>query len=146
MEEVSCGAVIFRGGGREGKEGAKREYLLLKYGGGHWGFVKGHVEKGEECTQTAMREAEEEAGLAEGLLEFVPGFDEKIDYFYTMDGKKMHKEVTYFLAECLMSMAVKLSREHTDYAWTPYDGAMKILTYENDKRVLEKAEEFLNKK
>ena len=155
MEEKSCGAVIFRsgsGGGRDGGNGTKRKYLLLKYGWGHWGFVKGHVEKGEECMQTAKREAEEEAGLAEGWLRFLPGFGERIDYFYTMGGEKMHKEVTYFLAECLLPAngEVKLSGEHTDYAWLSRDNAMKTLTYGNDRKVLGRAEkfleEFLNKK
>lgn len=140
MEEKSCGAVIFRGGG----EGTKRAYLILRYGWGHWGFVKGHVEKGENEMQTAVREAEEEAGLGGGLT-FVPGFRERITYFYTADGKRMHKEVIYFLAECPASMAeqVKLSREHTEYAWLSYDEAMKMLTYENDRKILERAEKLL---
>ncbi len=140
MPEKSCGAVIFYGG-------KDRKYLLLRYGWGHWGFVKGHVEEGEDCIQTAVREAEEEAGLAEEWLEFIPNFREKIDYFYTMEGKRIHKDVVYFLAECRADAAdrIKLSYEHTDYAWLSYDEAVKRLTYENDRNILEKAEKFLNK-
>ena len=42
LTEKSCGAVIFR------MEGKIRKYLLLHYESGHWDFVKGNVEKGEE--------------------------------------------------------------------------------------------------
>jgi 8-oxo-dGTP pyrophosphatase MutT (NUDIX family) len=134
MAEKSCGAVIFH----EGK------YLLLKYGWGHWGFVKGKVEAGENEMQTVLREAEEEAGLKEDCLRFIPSFREKTGYFYASGGKRTYKEVTYFLAECRASR-INLSHEHTDYAWLPYDKAVKRTTYEDDRKVLEKAERFLNK-
>jgi 8-oxo-dGTP pyrophosphatase MutT (NUDIX family) len=134
--EKSCGAVIFSKNG-------KREYLLLKYGWGHWGFVKGHVEEGEDEKQTVLREAEEEAGINAEQLEFIPSFKEKISYFYTNEGKRVYKEVTYFLVKS-SEKNVKLSHEHTDYRWLPYKEAMELLTYQNDKNVLYKAEKFLD--
>lgn len=82
----------------------KREYLLLKYGWGHWGFVKGHVEEGEDEKQTVLREAEEEAGINAEQLEFIPSFKEKISYFYTNEGKRVYKEVTYFLVKAVKKM------------------------------------------
>ena len=134
--EKSCGAVIFSKNG-------KRAYLLLKYGWGHWGFVKGHVEEGEDEKQTVLREAEEEAGINAEQLEFIPSFKEKISYFYTNEGKRVYKEVTYFLVKS-SEKNVKLSHEHTDYRWLPYKEAMELLTYQNDKNVLYKAEKFLD--
>jgi len=135
--EKSCGAIIFT-------RNNTRRYLLLKYGWGHWGFVKGHVEKGEDENQTVLREMEEETGIKAEQLQFIPSFNEKISYFYTKEGKKIYKEVIYFLAESY-GMQIKLSHEHTDYSWLPYNEAMKQLTYENDRMVLEKAEKFLNR-
>ncbi len=38
-------------------------YLLLKQHQGHWGFPKGHIEKGERLIDTAVRELREETGI-----------------------------------------------------------------------------------
>ena len=145
--ELSGGVVVVRRG-----PGGKRVLVLHHRDFDEWRLPKGKLEAGESAAEAAARELEEEAGLAEGWLRFLPGFGERIDYFYTMGGEKMHKEVTYFLAECLLPAdgEVKLSGEHTDYAWLSRDNAMKTLTYGNDRKVLGRAEkfleEFLNKK
>ena len=134
MIEKSCGAVIFH----------EKKYLLLKYGWGHWGFVKGHIEEGESEKETLFREVEEEANIGREHLRIIDGFKEKISYFYTRDGKRIYKEVVYYLMES-DTMDVKLSYEHTAYEWLEYEEAMKKLTYENDRNVLKRAEDFLRK-
>ena len=88
--EKSCGAIIFKDG----------KYLLLKYEWGHWGFVKGNIEKNEGLEETFFREAEEEAGLKREELVVIEGFKEKINYFYRKEGKTIYKEVIYLLAGC----------------------------------------------
>ncbi len=132
--ERSCGAVIFKDG----------KYLLLKYEWGHWGFVKGNIEKGESLEKTFLREAEEEAGLKKEDLEIIYGFREKINYFYRKEGKTIYKEVIYLLAES-KTFDVKLSYEHTAYKWLSYEEALEKITHENDRKVLEKAHQFLKK-
>ena len=53
--ERSCGAVVYRMINDEVR------YLLIKNRRStHWGFPKGHIEKGETHEQTAMREVLEE--------------------------------------------------------------------------------------
>jgi hypothetical protein len=39
---------------------------------------------------------------------------------------------------------ISLSHEHLDYQWLGYEKSMQKLTYDNAKRVLAKAEEFLS--
>lgn len=132
--ERSCGGVIFKDG----------KYLLLRYEWGHWGFVKGNIEKGESLEETFLREAEEETGLKKEDLEIIEGFKEKISYFYRKEGKTIYKEVTYFLAES-KTFDVKLSYEHTAYDWLEYEKALIRITYKNDRNILTKAHEFLKK-
>jgi len=132
--ERSCGAVIFH----------NDSYLLLRYGWGHWGFVKGHVEPGEDERMTVLREAEEETGLTPGQLSFVEGFRETISYFYKKNGSTIYKEVVYFLAEST-SREITLSHEHTDHAWLTYEDARERLTYDNAKTVLRRAERYRTK-
>ena len=132
--ERSAGGVIFCG----------ELYLLLKYGWGHWGFVKGNIEKGETEEEAFFREAMEEAGLPRNALKIIDGFKEKISYFYKKEGKTIFKEVIYFLVES-SSMDVSLSYEHTDYAWLKYEDAINKITHDGDKKILMKANQFLNR-
>lgn len=132
--EKSAGAVIFR------KEQDNLYYLVLHYRAGHWDFVKGNIEKGEEIKQTIIREAEEESGIKD--LEFIKGFKETIEYFYKLKGKTIFKTVVFFLAET-KTKEIKLSFEHIGFKWLSYEKALEILTYKNAKEILIKANNFL---
>ena len=133
--ETSVGAVVFRGDGN-------RKYLLLHYEAGHWDFPKGNVEKGEMPENTARREIREETGIED--ITFIPGFDEKIRYFYKRQKKTIAKEVEFLLAET-KSQKVMLSFEHTGFEWLSYDEASERITFRNSKDILKKAEGFLIK-
>jgi bis(5'-nucleosidyl)-tetraphosphatase len=108
-------------------------YLLLKYGAGHWDFPKGKIEKGETKQQAALRELKEETDLTAHIDD---NFEETIQYIFTdMDGKKTQKTVYFFTGHALTT-DVKLSHEHTDFAWLPYKDALEKLTYDNAKEIL----------
>jgi bis(5'-nucleosidyl)-tetraphosphatase len=133
--EKSCGAVIFNTNG-------KRKYLLLHYEGGHWDFVKGHMERNESELDTVLRETKEETGLTD--LKFFDGFREPIAYYYRRAGKTVYKEVIFYLLET-ETESVRLSREHVGFEWMSYEGAYARLTYKNAKDTLHKAHEYLKK-
>lgn len=126
MKEKSCGTVIENSGA----------YLLLHYASGHWDFPKGHVEGKETEEETARRELLEETGISNVAL--VEGFKERVSYYYSFRGKNRFKEVIYLLMKT-SEKEVRLSDEHIGFQWLPYDEAMKQLTFENAKKVLEKA-------
>ncbi len=131
--ETSAGAIIF-------KKNKGRKYLLLHYESGHWDYVKGNAEKQEKIEETIKREAKEEAGITD--LTFIPGFKEKIDYFYRKEKELISKSVIFLLAETGQKQ-IKLSYEHIGYKWLNFDKALKQLTYNTAKDVLKKAENFL---
>jgi bis(5'-nucleosidyl)-tetraphosphatase len=131
--EKSCGAVIF-------KRNGNRKYLLLHYEGGHWDFVKGHVEKDESEKETVQRETEEEAGIKD--LTFIEGYRQPISYYYRRAGKTVYKQVVFYLVESKTD-EIRLSREHVGFDWLPYEKAYERLTYKNAKDTLRKAHEFL---
>ncbi len=134
VQEKSCGAVVFR------NTGAGTDYLLLHYGAGHWGFARGQVEKGETEKDTVLREVAEETGITNAR--FVDGFREEMSYFYRREGKTVFKEVILYLVQALDS-TVKLSYEHTEYQWLPYEKALEKLTFQNSKDILRKAKDCL---
>jgi bis(5'-nucleosidyl)-tetraphosphatase len=133
-KESSAGAVIFF------QKGKKREYLLLNYLGGHWGFPKGHIEFGENPIKTAIREIKEETGLD---VKIIPGFERKITYSFRHKGEFVIKDVVFYLARA-KSQRVRLSKEHKGYVWLPYKPAFDLITYEKD--IIKSAENFLSKK
>ncbi|MEF8879071.1 MAG: bis(5'-nucleosyl)-tetraphosphatase [Candidatus Thermoplasmatota archaeon] len=133
-KEISAGAVIFN----------NNKYLLLKYSLGHWGFVKGKIEKNETPQQTFLREAEEETNIKKENLKIIKNFKEKINYYYKRKQETIYKEVIYFLAKSSTN-EVTLSHEHIDYKWMEYAPAIEQLTFENTKNVLRKAHKLLKK-
>jgi len=135
-EERSAGVVIFL----EKPEGI--HFLLLNYPTGHWDFVKGKIEEGENNHQTAIREAKEETGISD--LEFIEGFEEKINYNFQFEGELIHKEVVFFLAKTKTSKVI-VSHEHLDYAWLDYENALKKITYQNAKNILSKVNNLIRK-
>ena len=137
IQERSAGAIVFK------KNGVVK-YLLLhyKFKTDYWDFPRGNIEKDEYEHETALREIEEETGIKDVRLK--KGFEEKVNWFYMRGGKRVFKEVIFFLAETRKE-AVKLSKEHIGYAWLSYDNAVKRLTFKNAKGVLDKANEFLER-
>lgn len=137
MREKSAGAIVYR------MDKGRVEYLLLLYSAGHWDYVKGHVETDETEEETIVREVEEETGIID--LKIIPNFKEIINYFYTKNGKKVAKEVVFFVAET-RTKDVKLSFEHKGFKWLEFEKAAKQITYKSSKDVLKKADKFLKKR
>ena len=135
-DESSAGVVIFL----EKPEGT--HFLLLNYPTGHWDFVKGKIEEGENKRQTAIREAKEETGISD--LEFIEGFEKKINYNFQFEDELIHKEVVFFLAKTKTSK-VNVSHEHLDYTWLDYENALKKITYQNAKNILFKVNNLIRK-
>ena len=133
IEERSAGAVLFS------ETPSGRVFLLLNYPSGHWDFVKGNIENGETLRQTVIREIKEETCIVG--VEFVNGFENKIEYHYQRDGNIVHKEVVFFLAKT-KTMDVKISHEHLGFVWLSFNDALKKLTYKNAQNVLKKVKKL----
>jgi len=136
LNEKSSGAVIFR----DTPEGIV--FLLLHYPSGHWDFVKGKMEKGENPLDTVVREAKEETGISD--LNFVEGFEENIEYDFQFEGELIHKKVVFYLAKT-NTEKITISHEHLDFVWLDYKSAFERTTYQNAKSVLSKANQLLFK-
>lgn len=134
VDERSAGAVIFH----RGENGI--EYLLLKYGAGHWDFPKGHIEKNESEIDAVFREVREETGMND--LYIISGFRKVINYMFMKEGRLVRKEVVFFLGEASEKL-VTLSPEHLDYVWLPLEKALEKLTFKTAKETLIEADNFL---
>lgn len=136
VKERSAGAVVFA----PSVEGP--EYLLLRYGAGYWGFPKGHVEAGETDVQAAQREVEEETGIPIPLQRMLAGFEDDTDYRFRRGNVLVEKDVRFFLIES-GTREVRISHEHSGFAWLPYSGALERVSFEGPRRILQAAHSFI---
>ena len=132
--EHSAGAIVFR------KTRGTVWYLLLHYEEGHWGSSKGHIENNETIEETARREIREETGLTD--IQFFKGFKERNQYFFWSKGERIFKTVTFLLART-QTAEIKLSFEHIGYEWLPYEAAIEKITFADEKKVLQRAQQYI---
>ena len=125
-KEKSCGAVLCR----KGENGM--EVLLIKHkNGGHWAFPKGHVEKKETESETALREIKEETGLK---VELDTGFREMVTY---SPKPGVMKDVIYFAAKAKKDHARPQPEEVLEICWKAPQEALELVTYATDRQVLQ---------
>ena len=130
--EKSCGALVFR------RFHGNTELLLIKHAnGGHWSFPKGHVESGETEVETALREIKEETGI-DVIID--PSFREVISY---SPKKDTHKDVIYFIARAQNYDYTPQEEEIAQIKWVEINRAHTILTYDNDKQLVNKAKQVI---
>ena len=134
--EKSCGIVLLN----------SNKVLLLQHldttTSGHWDFPKGHIEKGEDEIQTALRELKEETRIDN--VKIIGDFHHLISYNLLRGKKTILKEVVFFLG-ITNQKKVSISSEHQNFVWLEYESAYERLTYDNAKKTLKKAFYFYKK-
>ena len=161
-QEFSAGGVVYRlvtsGGQRVTR------FLIGKHSGYHkWVLPKGLVEKGEDPTETAIREVEEEVGVRARIVDLAPiGTTE---YFYWADleevvgegangeqtirrvkkyqedggGKvKVKKRVVFYLMEYVEDLG-KPGWEMEERRWVSLEEGLKLLAFPDERKILEKS-------
>lgn len=120
--EKSCGAVVIND---------KSEVLLVKHNAGHISFPKGHIEENETEVMCAYREVLEETGIKikiDGNVREVSVYNSKPDTI---------KEVVFFKAMPINNEIKVQIEEVSEVYFIDVDKALEIITYENDKKILE---------
>ncbi len=131
--ERSCGAVVFT------RVDGEIKYLLVSNPGGIYGFPKGHMEKGETETETALREVYEETGVK---IRLISGF--RTDDEHLIPRKKdTVKHIVYFLGEYENQSIVYQKDELSGAYLLGYREAIERFQYESSKRILKEANDFL---
>ena len=140
LKQFSAGVIIYRL-----DDNKRRTYLLLEYPGKYWDFPKGKLEGNEKWIDAALRETKEETGLDN--LKIKPGFEHNYSYtFSDFKGNKVQKTVVFFIGHSLGNQTVRLSHEHMDFLWLPYEQARMQIYFESVRLLLDEVESFLDKK
>jgi ADP-ribose pyrophosphatase YjhB (NUDIX family) len=104
----------------------RRERLL-------WSLPKGHVEAGETIREAAIREVEEETGIAGRIIAPLG----VIDFWFVADGSRIHKTVHHFL---LLAEGGELSDadvEVSEVAWVPLSEVSRCLAYVDERKLVD---------
>lgn len=137
--QKSAGGVIY-----QEREGKMYVTLIATKGGKRWGLPKGIVEKGEDSTQTALREVAEETGL-EGEVVGKLGY---IEYWFRSPEDKVlyHKFVDFYLLEYRSGEVKKHDWEVEQARWFPIREAIERISFDNERDILRKAKEEWERK
>lgn len=131
QHEYSAGGVVYS------YDPAGHLHIALiqdKYG--HWGFPKGHLDDGETEVEAARREIAEEIGLECTIGPLV----ERITYPMLKRGTLRKKTVDYFLsAGAHIPLTPRFVEGIGAAQWVRPDEALRLLTFEQTRTVLERA-------
>lgn len=123
------------------KTGAGVEYAILKRAdGGQWQGVAGGGEDDETPLEAAQRESFEECGipyeapyLQLDSVTPIPVYHFKESYLW---GEEVYVIPQYAFGVDATGCQIRLSREHTEHRWLPYERAYDLLYYHNNKNDL----------
>lgn len=135
--QVSSGGVIFR----KTPENTLEIALVAVKDGKVWSLPKGIVEKGEEASDTAVREVREETGLSGRIVEKIG--DISYWYYIKEDNAKCRKTVHFYLIEYVSGSTSDHNWEVDAAEWFPLEEALNRVSYKGDREIVQKAKEML---
>ncbi|MEO9246913.1 NUDIX hydrolase [Citricoccus nitrophenolicus] len=140
VEEVSAGGLVVR------KVGGRLEVAIIaRYNRGgrlEWCLPKGHPEGEETHGEAAIREVEEETGIAGDILASLGS----IDYWFTVSSHRVHKTVHHYLLQATggeLTTENDPDHEAVDVAWVGLDVLNAKLSFPNERRIVDLARDVL---
>lgn len=111
-----------------------------------WELPKGHLEN-DDYRETVKLELGEEAGLDGEKIESIEDMEETLEWTFEDDGEEIKREYKAFLVEISEDAIVDVSEnphdEHETGFFLDYGDASSLLTYDNQREILETGKESL---
>ena len=129
---VSAGGVVLRPG-----ESGPEVLLCGRSSENLWALPNGTPEEGESLEETARREVREETGV-DAEPQAVVG---EIKYWFSrpQQGVRYFKTVRHYLFRPVGGDPSLHDHEFDDVRWFPAQAALKLLTYQNEAKILRQA-------
>ncbi|QCY48670.1 NUDIX hydrolase [Glutamicibacter creatinolyticus] len=142
VEEVSSGGIVI-----DFDDSSFPVAIIARYNRGgrlEWCLPKGHPEGEETNEEAAIREIEEETGIAGRILAPLGS----VDYWFTVTNYRVHKTVHHFLLEATggeLTIENDPDHEAVDVDWVPLNALGKRLSFPNERRIADLAREVLTR-
>lgn len=137
-QQVSAGGVVCRR-----FRGKVQTALICVPPEMRWQLPKGIVDEGETPELTAVREVQEETGLAAKIIEPI----EVIEYWYVSGHDKTriryHKFVHFFLMKYLSGSVEDHDHEVSEARWVAIDDTIGMLAFKSEREVAHKASKLI---
>ncbi|HJQ09694.1 MAG TPA: NUDIX domain-containing protein [Gemmatimonadaceae bacterium] len=138
-DQTSAGGVVYR------RVGDHVEVVIVAVGpNNRWQLPKGLVDKNEKPEVTAVREAREEGGVTSEVVAHI----ETIEYWYAgLDNGirvRFHKRVHFYLLQFVSGDTKDHDWEVNEARWVPIEDAAPQLSFDNEKRVMQRAAELIS--
>lgn len=104
-----------------------------------WCLPKGHVEAGESLETAAIREVGEETGIIGRVLAPLG----VIDFYFTVDGRLIHKTVHHYLMQAVGGELSDADIEVDEVEWVPVDELGGRLDFNDERELIAKVPELL---
>jgi 8-oxo-dGTP pyrophosphatase MutT (NUDIX family) len=137
VRDVSAGGVVYRRA--EGGDGGIEVVLVGRLRPKRWALPKGTPVVGETLEGTAVREVGEETGL---LVRIERPLDQ-IHYWFVWGGVRHSKTVHFYLMQMTGGDTANHDGEYDVVEWFPIGEALRRLSYPNEARVVDKAQQVL---
>ena len=134
ITEKSCGAIVYT------KDYGSIQYVIIRSKEGFYGFPKGHMEENETEEETALREVAEETGLT---ITLVPDFRTEDTHTFNRNGETRLKHIVYFLGAYSGQTPIAQETELNGVFLMSYETAMYSFQFDNSKKLLTEAHNFL---
>ncbi len=115
------------------QDGVWHVFLIQHRHGRYWGFPKGHAESNETPQEAAARELKEETNL--DVIRIFDGEPMLEKYQFTLEGRRIAKQVLYFAAEVSGTVALQ-QKEIQSGVWVPVSTAHEKITHQEGKNIL----------
>jgi len=141
VEEVSAGGLVV-----DSSSGAPCVAVIARINRGgrlEWCLPKGHLEGDETPEQAAVREIEEETGIRGRVVRSLGS----IDYWFSVDERRIHKTVHHYLLEATggdLTVENDPDAEAVDAAWVPMADLFTRLAFSNERRIARTARDLLS--
>ena len=127
--EFSAGGVLYR------IVDSRLEILVIEPKNGVFALPKGLIEKGEKPEEAAVREVREETGCLGEIEDFLG----KVEYWYVLEGKRIHKFVYYYLMKYVSGDPSKHDSEVLSARWVSAEEVLSLLKFKNEREIIGKA-------
>ena len=140
VEEVSAGGIVI-----DPHSPDVSVAIIARYNRGgrlEWCLPKGHPEGIETHKEAAVREVEEETGIAGRIVATLGS----IDYWFTVPSYRVHKTVHHYLMLATggeLTIEKDPDHEAVDVAWVPLRDLPRRLSFPNERRIAELAREVI---